>query len=168
MLGLILIFLAKIVEVSLTTMRMLYLNKGARIHASTIGFFEVLIWIKVASIVLVGIEDNPARMFIYALGFAAGSYVGMRIEERIGLGYSHLEIVTNVEDCLLLAEKIRETGKAVTIINGQGRNGEKQILSMYVKRREKDEVLKLAKDENLKGVITVSEIQKVYGGFGLK
>lgn len=168
MLGLVLIFLAKIVEVSLTTMRMLYLNKGAKIHASTIGFFEVLIWIKVASIVLVGIEENPARMFIYALGFATGSYVGILIEERIGLGYSHLEIVTNIEDSLPLISKIRETGKAITVVDGEGKDGKKQILSMYVKRKEKDKILEIAKNINLSGVITVSEIQKVYGGFGLK
>lgn len=168
MLGLIIIFIAKAVEVSLTTLRMLYLNKGAKIQASAIGFIEVLIWIKVAAVVLEGINDNPAQMFIYALGFAAGSYVGMIIEDRIGLGYSSLEIVTDIESGDLLAGEIRNLGKAVTEIDAKGRDGKKVILSIYVRRKSKDKVLSLIRELNVNGVVTVSEIQKAYGGFGLK
>lgn len=168
MLGLILIFIAKAIEVSLTTLRMLYLNKGAKIQASTIGFIEVLIWIKVAAVVLDGIDENPTQMFIYALGFAAGSYVGMMIEDRIGLGYSNLEIVTDVESGDFLADEIRDLGKAVTEINAKGRDGRRVILSIYVRRKNKDKVLSLIREMNINGVVTVSEVQKAYGGFGLK
>lgn len=168
LIGLLFIFIAKIVEVALTTMRMLYINKGAKMHASVIGFVEVLIWIKVASVVLVGIDENPARMFVYALGFAAGSYVGLKIEERIGLGYSRLEIITNEKDGELLASEIRKLGKAVTITKGTGKDGENVILSTFVRRKTKEVVLDKAREMDIKGVITVSEIQKVYGGFGLK
>lgn len=168
MIGLILIFVAKVVEVTLTTLRMLYINKGAKIQAASIGFIEVLIWLKVASIVLVGIDEYPSRMFIYALGFAAGSYVGMMIEEKIGLGHSRLELVTDIESGEKFTEKLRELGKAVTSIDAKGRDGEKVILSIYVKRKSKNEVLDLARDMNIKGIITVADIQKAYGGFGLK
>lgn len=168
MLGLLFIFIAKVVEVTLTTMRMLYLNKGAKLYASAIGFIEVLIWIKIASIVLVGIDENPARMFVYALGFAAGSYVGMKFEEKIGLGYSRLEIITNEEDGELLANEIRNLGKAVTISKSSGKDGENVALSTFVRRKTKETVLNKAKEMDIKGVITVSEIQKIYGGFGLK
>ena len=168
MVGLILIFIAKVFEVTLTTLRMLYLNKGAKIQAASIGFVEVLIWLKVASIVLVGIEEHPSRMFVYALGFAAGSYVGMVIEEKIGLGYSKLEVVTDIETGSEFTEALRSLGKAVTTINAGGRDGEKVILSIYVKRKSKDDVLKVARDMDIKGIITVSDIQKAYGGFGLK
>lgn len=168
MVGLILIFIAKVFEVTLTTLRMLYLNKGAKIQAASIGFVEVLIWLKVASIVLVGIEEHPARMFVYALGFAAGSYVGMVIEEKIGLGYSRLEVVTDIETGGEFTEELRKIGKAVTTINAEGRDGGKVILSIYVKRKNKDDVLRIARDMDIKGIITVSDIQKAYGGFGLK
>lgn len=168
MLGLVIIFIAKAVEVSLTTLRMLYLNKGAKFYASAIGFVEVLIWIKVASVVLEGINDNPAQMFIYALGFAAGNYVGMKIEDKIGLGYSNLEIVTDIESGELLTSEIRNLGKAVTVIDAKGRDGMRVVLSIYVKRKSKDEILSLIRELNVNGVVTVSEIQKAYGGFGLK
>lgn len=168
MLGLIAIFLAKIAEVTLTTMRMLYINKGAKIHASVIGFVEVLIWLQVASVVLIGINENPAKMIVYALGFAAGSFVGLLIEDKIGLGYSRLEIITNKEEGEILASELRKLGKAVTITEAAGKDGEKIILSTFVRRKAKGIVLNKIEQLNIKGVVTVSEIQKVYGGFGLK
>lgn len=168
MLGLIAIFLAKIAEVTLTTMRMLYINKGAKIHASVIGFVEVLIWLQVASVVLIGINENPAKMIVYALGFAAGSFVGLLIEDKIGLGYSRLEIITNRAEGEMLASELRELGKAVTITEAAGKDGEKIILSTFVRRKAKGIVLNKIEQLDIKGVVTVSEIQKVYGGFGLK
>lgn len=168
MIGLLLIFTAKVIEVTLTTMRMLYINKGAKIQASVIGFIEVLIWLKIASVVLVGIDENPAKMIVYALGFAAGSYVGLFIEDKIGLGYSRLEIITNDEDGKVLADEIRKLGKAITITKAEGRDGEKIILSTFVRRKVKGVILDKVEQLEIKGVVTVSEIQKVYGGFGLK
>lgn len=166
--GVLIIFLAKVFEVTLTTLRMLYINKGAKIEAALIGFVEVMIWLKIASVVLVGINDDPAKMFSYAIGFAVGSFVGLVIEEKIGMGYSRLEIITNEADGELLAEEIRKLGKAVTLTRSEGKDGDNVILSTFVKRKTKEIVLDKAKEFNVKGVITVSEIQKVYGGFGLK
>lgn len=168
MAGLLFVFFAKVIEVTLTTLRMLFVNKGAKLYASTIGFLEVLVWVKVASIVLIGINENPASMFVYALGFSAGAYVGIKIEERIGLGYSRLEMITTKEDGEALAEEIRKLGKAVTITQGEGKDGDKIILTTFLRRKTKEIVINKAKEMGTKGVITVSEIQKVYGGFGLK
>ena len=168
MTGLLFVFFAKVIEVTLTTLRMLFVNKGEKLYASTIGFLEVLVWVKVASIVLVGINENPASMFVYALGFSAGSYVGIKIEERIGLGYSRLEMITTEEDGEALAEEIRKLGKAVTITQGKGKDGDKIILTTFLRRKNREIVINKAKEMETKGVITVSEIQKVYGGFGLK
>lgn len=166
--ALLLIFIAKIAEVSLTTMRMIYINKGAKIQASVIGFVEVMIWLQVASVVLVGINDNPAKMIVYALGFAAGSYVGLMIEDKIGLGYSRLEIITSPEEGEVLASELRDLGKAVTVTEAKGKDGGKVILSTFVRRKTKGVVLDKIEQLNTQGVVTISEIQKVYGGFGLK
>lgn len=166
--SILIIFFAKVLEVSLSTMRMVYVNKGARFYAATIGFVEVLIWLKIASEVLVGINDNPSKMFAYALGFAAGSYVGIKIEEKIGLGYTQLEVITSREMGEALAEEIRKLGKAVTMTDAEGRDGEKVILKTFLKRKTKEIVLSKIKEMRIDGVVTVSEIQKIYGGFGLK
>lgn len=168
MLELLAIFSAKVLEVSLTTLRLVFVNKGEKTYASLVGFIEVMIWLKVASVVLVGINEQPSKMFIYALGFAVGNYVGLKIEEKIGLGYSNLQIITDEDDGLMLADEIRNLGRAVTITKGEGRDSNRLILSTYVKRKNKDLILDKIKFLKVDGVVTVSEIQKVYGGFGLK
>lgn len=168
MLGLIVIFIAKVIEVSLTTLRMVFLSKGEKIYASSIGLVEIIIWLQVASVVLQDINEHPAKMVMYALGFSVGSYVGLLIEERIGLGYSNVQVITSKYEGVELAEALRELGHAVTTINGKGRDSERLILSTYVKRKKQDEIINCVKRLNINGVVTVSETQKIDGGYGIK
>lgn len=77
-------------------------------------------------------------MFVYALGFAAGSYVVLKIEERIVLDYSRLEIITAEENGNRLADEIIKLGKAVTNSKGSCKDGEKVELSTFVKRKIKE------------------------------
>lgn len=167
-LDLLLIFIAKVVEVSLTTLRTVFISRGEKLYASTIGFVEVVIWLMVTSAVLSDINQYPAKIFIYALGFSAGNYVGLRIEERLGLGYSNVQIITNSKDGKVMANSLRKLGNAVTIVKGEGRDNKRVILSTYVKRKKKDDVLHAVEELGIQGVVTVSETQKIYGGFGIK
>lgn len=168
MLSLIVIFSAKVIEVSLTTLRMVFLSKGEKLYASTIGLFEIVIWLQVASAVLGDINEHPAKMVVYALGFSVGSYVGLFIEERIGLGYSNVQVITTPEEGEKLADSLRELGHAVTVINGRGRDNGRDILSTYVKRKKQDEIIQCVKGLGINGVVTVSETQKIDGGYGIK
>lgn len=167
MLELIMIFIAKVVEVSLTTLRTVFISRGEKLYASALAFLEISIWLVVAGVVLEDITENPARMIVFALGFTAGSYVGLMIEEKLGLGYSNVQVITNVEDGKVMANSLRELGNAVTTIDGQGRDNDRVILSTYVKRKKKDELLQRVEDLEIQGVVTVSETQKIYGGFGI-
>lgn len=165
---LIVILLAKIVEVSLTTLRLVFINKGNKLLVTIIGFIEVTIWLKVASVVLVGINEHPAKMIVYAVGFALGNYIGLLIEDKLGLGYSQIQIITSLENCENLANFIRGKGKAVTVVNAEGKDSNKVILFTYVKRKDKDKLVNQINDLNISCVITISETQKIYGGFGVK
>lgn len=167
MVELILIFVAKVIEVSLTTLRTVFISRGEKLYASSIGFVEIVIWLIVASAVLTDINEHPAKMIIYALGFTAGSYVGLMIEESLGLGYSNVQIITTVEDGKVMADALRDLGHAVTILQGEGRDNKRVVLSTYVKRKKKDALLNAVEELEIKGVVTVSETQKVYGGFGI-
>ena len=92
----------------------------------------------------------------------------MKIEEKIGLGYTKVEIITTKEVGMILADEIRKLGKAVTISDAEGRDGEKIVLTTFLRRKTKEIVLSKVREMNVDGVVSVSEIQKVYGGFGLK
>lgn len=168
MLELGIILAAKMVEVTMSTLRTVFVSRGEKTYAATIGFVEVMIWLKVASVVLVDINAHPEKMFVYALGFSLGSYIGLTIEEKLGLGYSNVEVITSPSEATVLADAIRELGRAVTVVNGKGRDEDRVILSTYVKRRNQDVVIKKVKELDIKGMVTVTTTQKVYGGFGLK
>lgn len=162
-----LIFLAKIIEVSLTTVRTVFITKGQKLYSSIIGFIEVSIWLLVASVVLVGINENPAKMFVYALGFTFGNYIGSIIEEKIGLGHVSIQIITNCTDGTMLSDSLRKAGKAVTVLKGEGKDSEKCILLIYAKRKQKDCIMREVKKLDIQAVITISEAQKIYGGYGV-
>lgn len=162
------ILVAKIAEVSLTTLRMVFVGRGEKHYASVIGFVEVIIWLNVASVVLVNINENPAKMVTYALGFALGSFVGLTIEEKIGLGYANIQIITDQVNGLSLATSIRELGRAVTVLEGEGKDSKNLILTTFVKRKDRDTILSMLKAKEVNGLITVTETQKIYGGFGIK
>ena len=166
--GLVVIFIAKVLEVTCTTLRMVFISRGEKLYSSVIGFIEVVLWLKIASVVLVNINEFPLKMLVYALGFACGNYIGLIIEEKLGLGYANIQIITNIEDGDLLASNLRAKGRAVTIIDAKGRDDKKVILSLYVKRKNKDSIFNIIEELDMKAVVTVSETQKIYGGFGLK
>lgn len=163
----ILIFLAKIVEVSLMTLRMVFVTRGEKVYASLIGFVEVSIWLRVVSVVLVGISENPGKMFAYAFGFACGSFIGLMLEEKIGLGYSTVQVITNYEDGNILSSNLREDGKAVTILEGKGRDSKKAVLLIHIKRKDKNIITDKIEALGIQAVITITETKKIYGGFGV-
>jgi len=162
-----LIMVAKIIEVSLMTVRVVLITKGERKIGSIIGFFEVMLWIYIASSVLTGIADDPLKAVFYSLGFAIGNFVGSIIEEFIGLGLSEVQIIVKEEDGLELATFIRENGFAVTIVEGMGKNFKRNILFMFIKRKRVKGAVELIKGYQENVVITVAETKPLYGGFGI-
>ena len=162
------IFLAKIVEVTLSTLRTVLVTKGEKIYVAIIGFIEVSIWLKVVSVVLTGISESPAKMLAYALGYACGSLVGLTLEEKIGLGYSTIQIIANKDQGNVLAKLLRDEGKAVTILEGEGMDSKKSVLLTHIKRKDKELIMKKIEDLNIQAVVTISEIKKIYGGYGIR
>jgi len=160
------IMVAKIVEVSLATVRMVLITKGERKIGSFIAFFEVSIWIIVVSSVLDNITADPFKIIAYALGFSIGNYLGSVIEERIGIGHSEMNIIVKEEDGAELAKVLRDEGYAVTILSGQGKNHPRNILILYVPRTKLKSCVELVKSNQENAVITISDKKPVYGGFG--
>jgi uncharacterized protein YebE (UPF0316 family) len=159
------IFLAKIVEVALMTVRIVLITKGERLIGAIIGFFEVVIWIVVVGNVIADITSDPLKAVAYSLGFAVGNYVGSLLEEKIGIGMSEVQAIVLKEHGKSLADAIRETGFAVTVVEGQGKNFPRNILFMYIRRRRVNELIDTINKNQQNVVITVSEAKPIYGGF---
>lgn len=163
-----LIFVAKVIEVSMMTIRIVLITKGERKIGATIAFFEVTLWIFLASSVLNGIAQDPLKAVFYALGFAVGNYSGSLLEEKLGIGLSKVQVIVKEEHGQLLAEHLRLHDFAVTLVKGEGKNFARYILFMYVKRKRVTLVHQLIVDKNPNAVITISDSKPIYGGYGLR
>ncbi len=161
----VLILVAKIVEISMMTFRYVMITKGERLIGSVIGFFEVMLWLLIVSSVLTNIKEDPIKIFVYALGFSIGIYVGGLIEEKIGIGTVKIEAI--VASDYEMADEIRKNGYAVTVVEGKGMNYDREILILNVRRKESKKVIETIKKLDKDAVITTSDIKPVNGGYGM-
>ena len=155
----ILIFMARIVDVSLDTLRVIMISKGYRRFAPYIGFFQALIWIIIITRIMANL-DNWLTYIGYAAGFGMGTYVGMRIEEKIAFGYELLRIITHAgADDLVGA--LRELRLTVTTVTGQGRDGEVGIIFLILRRKLIKEVVEVVKQYNPNAFYTIEDMRFV-------
>ena len=160
------IFFAKIIEVSISTIRIVYVNKGERAKGAILGFVEIMIWLVVVSSVLHNITEDPIKGFIYAIAFSLGNFFGVTIESKIAVGLSSIQVVVNHKDGEILADILREQGYGVTIIEGKGKNDSiKNLLFIQLKRKKIPEATRLIKEHNPEAFITVNEIKNMFGGY---
>lgn len=131
--GPILIFFLRITDVSMATVRMLLIVRGAKVVASLIGFFEVSIWVFAVASVVQHLT-SPWHLVGYAGGFATGNYVGILLEERLALGVATVQ-TTVKSGAAELADALRQRGFAVTEMDGRGREGPVTLLYSAIPRR---------------------------------
>lgn len=136
----ILIFLSRLADVTLATLRNIFIHKGFRKIVPFIGFFEVLIWLIAMKQVLSHV-DNIAAYLAWAGGFAMGTYVGMRIEERLALGNQVIRIITTEEDSTSLVKMLRESNHGLTVVDGMGAKGPVKLLFTIVQRKHMKDII---------------------------
>ena len=159
------IFVAKVIEVSMAVVRIILINKGEKKIGSFIAFFEVLIWVILMATVLVDIQDDPIKIVVYAVGFAVGQFVGSLIEEKLAIGAVRIEIIVKEMQSEELSDYLRIKGYAVTTIGAHGMNFPRTLLILYVPRNKIKSVIKEINKINDDAVITVDEVRPVHGGY---
>lgn len=152
-----LIIVARIGDVSLGTIRTLVTIQGRRALAISISVFELMIWVFVVSRVIRDLDQQPIYGFAYALGFAAGTFIGMTIEQRLALGRQVVRIITRLGP--ELAEALRTGGLRVTQFNGYGRDGPVQELFIEVERKEARRVIAEARALDPKCYYMVDDVR---------
>lgn len=162
-LTLVAIFIAKIAHVSLGTIRIIYLTRGQSVSAAIIGFFEVIIYLVALSLVLQNI-DQWSNILVYGLGFATGNIVGSKIEEKIAVGFVHVQIIT-VNNSGTLEEVLREEGYGVTSMPCYGKEGAHRTLQVLLKRKELPSFLKKMKEADPDAFISIFDTRKIMGGY---
>ena len=135
------IFFARIVDVSLGTLRTISIVHGRKWMAFWIGFFEIIIWLTVVSTVIYKVKETPVLGIFYAFGFATGSMVGIQMEKWLALGDIILRVISR-ENPDALAATMRGAGYAVTTFQGQGKSGPVVELYIVCRRRDLKELLR--------------------------
>lgn len=130
----VLIFLARIVDVSIGTLRTIVTVQGRTCWAFVLGFLEVTLWVTIISTIVGHIHAAPVLAIFYGLGFATGNVVGIMAERRLGLGHVALRVFTR-QDGDRLAARLRDDGQPVTIFRGEGRSGPVTQLLIVCSRR---------------------------------
>ncbi|HBZ25419.1 MAG TPA: hypothetical protein DEO54_04160 [Rikenellaceae bacterium] len=150
----IVIFFGRIADVSLGTLRIIFVSKGEKYIAPFIGFFEVLIWIVIISEIFSRANDSVAYLS-YAAGYATGNFVGILIEQRIAFGVLLFRIYTKESGKELVA-LLNRSNFGATLIHGTGSQGEIDIIETVVDRKMLRKVEKIFTDFD-PGVFYVSE-----------
>lgn len=159
-----LIILVKTFEVSLSTLRIKLITKGQRVFGALVGFFEIIIWILVISTVLNDIQSDPWKILAYAIGYSLGAFMGVTVEEWIGLGSTKIEVILPKNQTEEIVRKIRGMGFGVTVVEGEGKDEKRSILLIILPRKSVDKVRKIL--ENTQAFVTITDIKPVYGGYG--
>lgn len=160
---LIYIFFARIIDVSLGTIRIILISQGHRKLAPVLGFIEILIWLSAIGKALGNLQGIYSYL-IYAAGFATGNYVGMLIESRLSIGFQSIRIITS-QKVSALPMVLKDEGFDVSIVNGRGSNGEIYILYTVARKRQVKKIMDITNELEPHAVITVENIQSHRTGF---
>jgi len=155
----ILICLARIVDVSLGTLRILFVSKGFKRIAPILGFFEVLIWLFAIGIVMQNLT-NIVNYFAYALGFALGNYIGISIEQKLAVGKVMVQVVTQ-RNASELITFLKNTNYGVTVIEAKGVIGPVNIIITVINRTKLPTVIAHIKSFNPKAFYLVEDVRFV-------
>lgn len=157
-----LIFLAEMCVVTLSTMRIIFVSRGRPFLAPVLGFFEVCIWLFAVGQTMQHASD--VRFSIgFASGFTLGSFFGILLERMLALGTVVIRIITS-KDAELLAARLHEAGFGVTWLDGQGATGPVKVVLSVVPRRRLGAVTALLKELDPKLFYSIDDIQSASQG----
>jgi uncharacterized protein YebE (UPF0316 family) len=158
-----LIFCMRICDVSIGTVRVIYTIRGQRLISATLGVVESGIWIFAISKAFQYVNNTPSMMG-WAFGFGAGTFVGITIEKWIASGNILMRVVKPSQPSAM-GDAMRDAGFGVTVLHGEGRDGDAAILFVVAPRRRGKELLALVKSIDVEAFITIDPISQAIGGY---
>lgn len=158
----IIIFAMRLCDVSLMTIRIIFVSKGIKFWASVLGFFEITVWLIAISQVMNNL-DNPLYALAYSLGFATGNYLGAVLEEKIAIGVNLLRVITN-KDAQHLVDYLRKSGFGVTSIDAEGAKGPVKIIYSVVRRKDLQKIINIVKEFNPNAFYSIEEVRGINKG----
>lgn len=157
-----LIFIARIFDQSVGTLRMIFVSKGLKNVAPFLAFFESLIWLLAIGQIMQHL-DNWLCYLAYAGGYATGNYVGMKLDERISLGNVIIRIIVR-QGAQELVKFLREHKFGLTVLDAEGAKGNVKVLFSIVKRKDAPRVIAIINEFDPHSFYTIEEVREVNEG----
>ncbi len=158
-----LIFTARLLDVTLSTIRIVFISRGLRRLAPLIGFVEILIWLVAIGQVMQHL-DRPVNYVAYAGGFAAGTWIGLLLENRLAIGLVAVRIITR-SDATELVESLQDGNFGVTSFGARGIKGRVRLLLTVLPRKDLPRVQRLVEEKNPGAFLSVEDVREVSQGY---
>ena len=159
---------AKILEITIQSLKTCMMVKGQRLKAAGLGFLECTIWGLVISTIIGTLGDNIFLLLFYCVGYATGLFLGSTIENKIALGTSNLELIASDQSTAKITAYLKEHNKGFTVFEGHGSTEKMNMIFIVLPRKETPKVLKEIRrvcDNHV--FVVASEVSKYAGGYGL-
>ncbi len=159
---------AKIVEISIQSLKTCMMVKGERLKAAGLGFLECVIWGLAISTIIGTLGDDMFLLLFYCVGYAVGLFLGATIENKIALGTSNLELIANDDSTEKITEYLRANNKGYTVLEGHGSIEKMNMIFIVLPRKEMARTLKEIRSvSDNKVFVVASEVSKSAGGYGM-
>ena len=159
---------AKIIEITIQSLKTCMMVKGQRLKAAALGFVECTIWGLVISTIIGTLGDNLFLLAFYCIGYASGLFLGSTLESKIALGTSNLQLIANDENTGKITEYLHEHSRGYTVFSGHGSINKMNMILIVLPRREAVRVLKEIRRICQNNVFVVaSDVSKYAGGYGV-
>ncbi|MBQ4111289.1 MAG: DUF2179 domain-containing protein [Clostridia bacterium] len=159
---------AKVIEITIQSLKTCMMVKGQRLKAAGLGFIECTIWGLVISTLIGTLGDNILLLAFYCVGYATGLYLGSTLESKIALGTSNLELIASDDSTAKITAYLKENGMGYTVFEGRGSQEKMNMIFVVLPRKETPKTLReIRKACDGKVFVAVSEVSKYAGGYGM-
>ena len=159
---------AKIIEITIQSLKTCMMVKGQRFGAAFLGFVECVIWGLAISTIIGTLGDDMFLLAFYCVGYAVGLFIGATLESKLALGTSNLQLIANDANTEKIVEYLKERGRGYTIFAGHGSVDKMNMILIVLPRRDAGKVLKQLRALCENNVFVVaSEVSKYAGGYGM-
>ncbi len=159
---------AKIIEITIQSLKTCMMVKGQRLKAAALGFAECTIWGLVISTIISTLGDNLILLLFYCVGYATGLFLGSTLESKIALGTSNLQLIANDENTQKIIDYLKNNNRGYTIFDGYGSTDKMNMILIVLPRRDSLRTLKEIRTICKNNVFVVAtEVSKYAGGYGM-
>ena len=159
---------AKIMEITIQSLRTCMMVKGQRLKAAGLGILECAVWGLVISTIISTLGDNLFLLAFYAVGYAVGLFLGSTLEGKIALGTSSIQLIANDKNTQKIVEYLKEKSRGYTVFEGYGSTDKMNMIFIVLPRRDVLVLIKRIRKLCENNVfVVVDDINKYAGGYGM-